>query len=183
MDYGPSLPPHLRDDQSRHDPDTSDQYSGQSDEPSQVTSARPQKHADKRHDTDPRHASDQHSALSDEPTQVTSARPKKHADKRKHKVRSRYVSSSSEANPTSTRSRPTLYREVSLADISSQYAEEVDTFRRILDLPDPRETMPRSLTSVLSLDDEKGRQELRPRGPSSMLPLSSIIKDAFDKFE
>ena len=76
MDYGPSLPPHLRDDQSRHDPDTSDQYSGQSDEPSQVTSARPQKHADKRHDTDPRHASDQHSALSDEPTQVTSARPK-----------------------------------------------------------------------------------------------------------
>ena len=33
------------------------------------------------------------------------------------------------------------------------------------------------------LYDEKGRQELRPRGPSSMLPLSSVIKDAFDKFE
>ena len=32
-------------------------------------------------------------------------------------------------------------------------------------------------------DDEKGRQELRPRGPSSMLPLWSVIKDAFDKFE
>ena len=43
--------------------------------------------------------------------------------------------------------------------------------------------MPRSSTSVMGLDDEKGRQELRPRGPSSMLPLSSVIKDAFDKFE
>ena len=35
---------------------------------------------------------------------------------------------------------------------------------------------------VMGLDDEKGRQELRPRGPSSMLPVNSIIKDAFDKF-
>ena len=43
--------------------------------------------------------------------------------------------------------------------------------------------MPRSSTSVTGLGDEKGRQELRPRGPSSMLPLSSVIKDAFDKFE
>ena len=43
--------------------------------------------------------------------------------------------------------------------------------------------MPRSSTSVMGLDDEKDRQELRPRGPSSMLPLSSVIKDAFDKFE
>ena len=43
--------------------------------------------------------------------------------------------------------------------------------------------MPRSSTSVMGLDDEKGRQELRPRGPSSMLPLNSVIKVAFDKFE
>ena len=43
--------------------------------------------------------------------------------------------------------------------------------------------MPRSSTSVMGLDDEKGRQELRPRGPLSTLPLSSVIKDAFDKFE
>ena len=35
----------------------------------------------------------------------------------------------------------------------------------------------------MGLDDEKGRQGVRPRGPSSMLPLSSVIKDAFDKFE
>ena len=78
---------------------------------------------------------------------------------------------------------PPYYREVALADIPSQYTEEVDTFRCILSLPDPRESLPRSSTSVMGLDDEKGRQELRPRGPSSMLPLSSVIKDAFDKFE
>ena len=59
----------------------------------------------------------------------------------------------------------------------------MDTFRRILKLPDPRDSLPRSSTAVMGLDDEKGRQELRPRGPSSMLPLNSIIKDAFDKFD
>ena len=78
---------------------------------------------------------------------------------------------------------PPYYREVALSDIPSQYTEEVDTFRRILSLPDPRESMPRSSTSIMGLDDEKGRQELRPRGPSSILPLSSVIKDAFDKFQ
>ena len=78
---------------------------------------------------------------------------------------------------------PPYSREVALSDIPFQYAEEVDTFRLILSLPDPRESMPRSSTSVMGLDDEKGHQELRPRGPSTMLPLSSVIKDAFDKFE
>ena len=73
VDYGPSLPPRLRDNQSRHDPNTSDQSS------------------DKRHDTDPIHALDHHSGLSDEPTRVALDRPKKHADKRNNKVRSRYV--------------------------------------------------------------------------------------------
>ena len=78
---------------------------------------------------------------------------------------------------------PPYYSELALSDVPSQYAEEVDTFRCILVLPDPRESMPRSSTSAMGLDDEKGRQEPRPRGPSSMLPLSSVIKDAFDKFE
>ena len=68
-------------------------------------------------------------------------------------------------------------------DLPSQYAEEVETFRQILELPDPRETVPRSSTTVLGLDDEKGLQELRPRGPSAVLPLNSILKDAFEKFE
>ena len=76
-----------------------------------------------------------------------------------------------------------FYREVDMSDLPSQYAEEVETFRNILDLPEPRETLPRSSTTVLGLDDEKGQQELRPRGPSAMLPLNLILKDAFEKFE
>ena len=127
--------------------------------------------------------------------------PKKHADNSKHKVRSRYVSSSSGEDQSSVaRHRsskpswavsdqdqphhdpdPPYYREVALSDVPSQYSKEVDTFRCILSLPDPRESMPKSSTSVMGLDDEKGRQELRPRGPSSMLPLRSVIKDAFEQ--
>ena len=90
---------------------------------------------------------------------------------------------SDQDQPQHEQDPPANYREVALSDIFSQYAEEVDTFGRILSLPDPRKSMPMSSTSVMSLDDEKGRQELRPRGLSSMLPLSSSIKDAFDKFE
>ena len=43
--------------------------------------------------------------------------------------------------------------------------------------------MPRTATAVMGLDVKKGTQELRPRDPSSMLPLNFIIKDAFDKFD
>ena len=55
-----------------------------------------------------------------------------------------------------------------MSDFPSQYAEEVETFRHILDLPDPRATLPRSSTTVLGLYNEKGKQELRPRGPSAI---------------
>ena len=78
---------------------------------------------------------------------------------------------------------PVFYREVDVSDLPSQYAEEVETFRQILDLPDPRETLPRSSTTVLGLDNEKGQQEPRPRGPSAMLPLNPILNNAFEKFE
>ena len=40
-----------------------------------------------------------------------------------------------------------------MADLPSPYAEEVETLRHILDLPDHRETMRRPFTSVLGLDD------------------------------
>ena len=182
VDCGPSLLPRLGADQSQHD-NASDQHSDLSDEPTRVASARPKKHSHshKKHDTEPRSALDQYSGQSDEPW-VASSRPKKHADRSKHKVRSRYVSSSSEEDQSSApRHRsskpsgahsdrdqpqhdpdPPYYREVALSDVPSQYAEEVDTFRRILALPDPRESMPRSSTSVMGLDHEKGHQELRP---------------------
>ena len=51
------------------------------------------------------------------------------------------------------------------------------------------ESMPRSFTSVMGLDDKKGRQELAQEGlplcspPPPPPPPSSVIKDAFDKFE
>ena len=133
------------------------------------------------------------------------ARAKKHLDKRKHKVLAKYISQSSslEEDQSSVHIKksskpqrapseqdqqqldpdPVFYREVDMSDLPSQYAEEIETFRHILDLPDPRETMPRSSTSVLGLDDIKGHQELRPRAPSAMLPLSPYVKDAFEKFE
>ena len=200
VDVGPALPPRLVLNQT-----TSDQYVAPSEAiPKDYSySHKKQSH---RHTVAPSSASDQLDEDSDEPW-IHSTRPKKQSDKSKHKSRSRYVSSSEEDHSPVARHRsskpsraqpsgaasdqdlpqhdpdPPYYREVALSDIPSQYSEEVDTFRRILSLPDPRDSMPRSSTSVLGLDDEKGRQELRPRGPSSILPLSSVIKDAFDKFQ
>ena len=89
----------------------------------------------------------------------------------------------SEQDQQSNDPDPVFYREVDMSDLRSQYAEEVEMFRHILDLNDPRETMHRSSTTVLGLDDEKGQQDLRPRGPSAMLTLKPILKDAFVKFE
>ena len=205
VDYGPALPPRIRPDPH----DTSDQNVATSELPSKKVSDKPNNrcHSRSRHEIESRSASDQSNEESDEP-RIPSTKPKKHSDKSKHKSRSRYVSSSSEEDQSSVArhrsskpsgaqpsgavsdqdlpqhdSDPPYYREVALSDIPSQYAEEVDTFRRILSLPDPRESMPRSSTSVMGLDDEKGCQKLRPRGPSSILPLSSVIKDAFDKFQ
>ena len=63
-----------------------------------------------------------------------------------------------------------------MCDLPSQYAEEMDTFRHLFDLPDLRKTMLRSSTTVIGLDDENGQQELRPRSPSAMLPLIHISK-------
>ena len=200
VDVGPALPPRLV-----LNPTTSDQYVAPS-EAIPKDSSYSHKKQSHRQTVAPSSASDQLDEDSDEP-RIHSTRPKKHSDKSKHKSRSRYVSSSEEDQSPVARHRsskpsrtqpsgaasdqdlpqhdpdPPYYREVALSDIPSQYSEEVDTFRRILSLPDPRDSMPRSSTSVLGLDDKKGRQELRPRGPSSILPLSSVIKDAFDKFQ
>ena len=159
--YGPSLPPQFGDAQSEHG-------------------------------SNPNYGSDHHSDISEKPEQVCSSRAKKHSDKRKHKVWAKYVSQSSfsEEDQSSAHKKrysqpprahseldqpqhdpdPLFYREVAMADLLSQYTEEVETFRHILDLPDPRETMPRSSTSVLGLDDQKGQQELRPARPFSHAP-------------
>ena len=158
-------------------------------------------HASKKSDIESDHS--EHHSESEHPKKVC-PKAKKHSDKRKHKLRAKYYSQSSSSEedefsaatkkPTKPQHNtpqepehhnstdPVFYREVDMSDLPSQYAEEVETFRQILDLLDPRETLPRSSTTVLGLDDEKGQQELRPRGPSAMLPLNPILKDAFEKF-
>ena len=152
----------------------------------------------------PRHVSDQHSGQSDEPSRVVSARPQKHADKRKHKVRSRYLSqsSSSEEDQSSVQMQrsskpsrapsdqdqpqhdpdPPFYREVAMADLPSQYAEEVKTLRRILDLPDPRETMPRFSLLFRAWTTKRANRSLgqealllcSPLALTSKMPLISL---------
>ena len=196
VDYGPALPPRLGTDPH----DTSDQNVASTEFPSKKVSDTHKKHGHSRsrHEVTSRSASDLSDKELDEP-QIPSTKPKKHSDKSKYKSRSSVSSSSEEDQSSVARHRsskpsgaqpsgavsdqdlpqhdphPPYYREVALSDIPSQYAEEVDTFRCILCLPDPRESMPRSSTSVMGLDNEKGRQELRPRGPSSILPHSFLV--------
>ena len=172
--YGPPLPPKSHQPQSEH--------------------------ASKHSDVESEHSE----RISDSDYFQVRPKHKKPSDKRKHKSRPSHISQLSVEEdessvhgkkPTKSQHKvppehqpqagtdPVFYREVDMTDLPSQYTEEVETFRQILDLPDPRETLPRSSTTVLGLDDKKGQQELRPRGPSAMLPLNPILKDAFEKFE
>ena len=159
-------------------------------------------HASRHLDLESDH-SDHHSE-SEQPKRVCS-KAKKHSDKMKHKVRAKYYShsSSSEEDQSSVPIKkstkpqqkappepehqdstdPVFYMETDVSDLPSGYAEEVETFRQILDLPDLRETLCRSSTTMLGLDSKKSQQELRPRGPFAMVPLDPILKDAFEKLE
>ena len=104
------------------------------------------------------------------------AKPKKHSDKRKHKARAKYVTSSSsdqsEASVQDKKSSkpkgasseqykqksdpdPVHYREEDISDLPSQYTEDTETFRQILNLPDPMDSMPRSSTTVYPVNNEK----------------------------
>ena len=58
-----------------------------------------------------------------------------------------------------------------MSDLSLQYTGDIETIRQILNLPDPRYSMPRISSTVWALNDVKGQQELRPRGHPAMLPL------------
>ena len=133
----------------------------------------------------------EHPSESEHP-KVVVPKAKKHSDKKKHKVMAKYsqLSSSEEDESSALTKKPTksqhkvppepehqdstdpvFYREVDLSDLPSQYAEEVETFRQILDLPDPRETLPRSSTTT------------SVHYHSAILPLNPILKDALEKFE
>ena len=176
IEYGPDLPPRLDSYSSRLEDDSA-QVRSSGKEPSKVASTKPKQptHSSRYHVVDPSSASDHYSDYSVD-THPAPSRPKKHSDKSKHKSRARFLPSSSgedqspEHRHRSPKSKsysdqdhpqhdpdPPYYREVALSDIPSQYAEEVDMFRRILKLPDPRESLTRSSTAVMGLDDEKGR--------------------------
>ena len=105
VDYGPALSPHIGVDNHN----TLDQHSSLSEEASKKASDRPKKHSHshKRHEVEPRSASYQYNDESDEP-RMSFSKSKKHADKSKHKVRSRYVSSSSEEDQSSVPRRRSL---------------------------------------------------------------------------
>ena len=65
-----------------------------------------------------------------------------------------------------------------MSDLPSQYTDDIETFRQILKLPDPRDNMPMFSTTVWGLNDVPSQQELRPKGPSAMLPGSPQLKEA-----
>ena len=98
VDYGPTHPTNLGADHHI----VSDQPSSPTKEPSKKALVRLKKlsHSHRKHDVEPRSALDQYNDESDEP-RIASSKSKKHADKSKHKVRSRYVSSSSEEDQSS----------------------------------------------------------------------------------
>ena len=101
----------------------------------------------------------EHHSESEHPERVC-PKAKKHSDKRKHKVRAKYYSQSSSSEedessaPTKKTTKPqhkapqepehqdstdpVFYREVDMSDLPSHYAEEVETFRQILDLSRPQ---------------------------------------------
>ena len=130
-------------------------------------------HASRHSDVESNH-SDHHSE-SEQPTRVCS-KAKKHSDKRKHNVRAKYYSQSSsseedESSATIKKSTKPQHK----APSEPEHQDSTDpVFYKEVDMSDPRETLSRSSTTVLGLDNEKGQQELRPRGPSAMLPLNPI---------
>ena len=161
LEYGPDFPPRLDSSSSCLEDDSGPVLSSAED-PSKVALTRPKQssHSSRPYTVDPRSASDHYLDYSNDP-QPAPSRPKRHSDKSKHKSRARFLPSSSEEDqspehrhrsPKPSRKSypdqdhpqhdpdPPYYREVALSDIPSQYAEEVDTFRRILKLPDPRES-------------------------------------------
>ena len=96
VDYGPTLPPRLGADHH----DASDQHFSPSKEISKKASDRPKRYSHKRHNVEPRSTSNHYNDESDEP-HMSSSKSRKHADKSKHKVRSTYISSSSEEDQSS----------------------------------------------------------------------------------
>ena len=143
--YGPPLPPKSSKPQSDHASKHSDFESEHSEHcsDSEYYQVRPKhkKHSDKKHNSKPSHMSPSSAEEDESSTHVK-------------KLTKAQIKVPPEPQPQDS-TDPVFYREVDMTDLPSQYTEEVETFRHVLDLPDPRETLPRPSTTVLGLEDEK----------------------------
>ena len=90
---------------------------------------------------------------------------------------------SSEPNKSKLDPDLMFYREVDMSDLPSQYTEDIETFRQVLNLPYPRDSITVSHTTVWGLNTVASEVGHRPRGPSAMLPVCPTLKEALDKFE
>ena len=69
-----------------------------------------------------------------------------------------------------------------LSDLPSQYTEDIETFRQVLGIPDPKHSMPVS-NLVMGLNEEQEKQEARPKGPFTFLPANPALKEELTKWE
>ena len=78
---------------------------------------------------------------------------------------------------------PIIPKEVDMSDLPSWYTEDIKLLRQVFNIPDPRDSMLVSSTSIWGLNKVAQQRELRPKGPSAMLPVSHTLKETLDKFE
>ena len=57
------------------------------------------------------------------------------------------------------------------------------TFRQVINITEPKDSLPVSSTSMWSLNKATQQQELRRKCHSAMLPVRPTLKEALDKFE
>ena len=77
---------------------------------------------------------------------------------------------------------PIYSQEVDLSDLPSHYTEDIETFRQVLGIPDPKHSMPVS-NLIMGVNEEQEKQEARPKGPSTFLPANPALKEELTKQE
>ena len=75
---------------------------------------------------------------------------------------------------------PIISGEVDVSDLPTQYTEGIETFRQVLNIPNPRDSVPVSSTLVIGLNKVAQKQELSPRGPFTFLPANPSFKEALE---
>ena len=74
---------------------------------------------------------------------------------------------------------PFISKEVDVTDLACQYTDDIETLRLCLNIPDPRDSVSVSSTSVMSLSKVAEKQELRHKGPIffQLIPTSRDHQD------